>query len=144
MENFKLSFVPRSVSSENITFSDPESDTPSLVSTYVERGSSFRNEDTSTVTSNDTHFFSSSFTSEDDLTSYSPITKTKFDALSLENNLSAVITYLESASSANHEDPLRAYELEEPELNDERGTFVFSHSEDSDFVCDLRNSSFLK
>ena len=57
------------------------------------------------------------FTSKEDLTSYSPRDKISFDVSLFENEISSVISDLESVFYADCEEPLRSNNIEEPNLS---------------------------
>ena len=87
---------------------------------------------------------SSSFESEDDLTSYLSSTKINFDPSIFEHHLSSVISDLESFHSSDLEDSIHEYKLKESNLNVEFDHFGIPRTEHAMFSDDLTNSSFLK
>ena len=87
---------------------------------------------------------SSSFELEDDSTSHLSRDKINFDPPIFENYLSDVIYNLDSVNSADFEDSLHEFKLEESNLKVEFETFIMPHAEDAMFIYDLNTSSFLK
>ena len=95
--------------------SELNSDSSSLASTFMH--SIHADFSSSSENFGMSSFTSSSFAAEDDLTSCSYTYKINFDPSVFENYLSAAASNLESFNSADCEDSLHVYNLEESNVN---------------------------